>query len=401
MPMYMYKCFTCGAEFSSKQIEEKELYLCPNCVSTDKKSTPLRGCLQIYYDYDKLKEIYTKKFFQMVFPGNIFNFIRLLPLERFPQNDLVKRIILPQNSLYNIHYNKIMEHVFVLDETHNPTYSYKDRASLLVLAKAIELRKDTICTASTGNAASSMSGLCAMADIISKVYVPKNIPDEKLLQMKMFGADVVKVDGTYDDAYDISIEKSKKYGWYNRNTAYNPLTTEGKKSGAFDIFIQLGGNPPNKVFVPTGDGGIISGIFKGFYDLLQLGLIENIPQLIAVQSEGSCGIIDYLENGTFMYKESTTIADSISVNAPRNLYMAVDSIKKSEGFGIRVSDKEILKAEKYLAQRHGYFVEPSAAAAWAGFEKCSENIPRDETVVILLTGSGMKDMKNASRALQE
>ncbi|HEX38357.1 MAG TPA: threonine synthase [Candidatus Cloacimonetes bacterium] len=335
----------------------------------------------------------------MVFPGNIFNFLRLLPLEHFPANDIITRVMLPQNSLHKVSYKSI-EKLYILDETHNPTYSYKDRASMLVLAKAIELGKDTICTASTGNAASSMSGLCAMAGISSKVFVPKNIPDEKLMQMKMYGADVVKIDGSYDDAYGISIEESKKHGWYNRNTAYNPLTTEGKKSGAFDIYIQLGSDIPNKIFVPTGDGGIISGIYKGFYDLLWLHLIEKIPQLIAVQSERSCGVIDYLESGTFTYTESTTIADSISVNAPRNLYMAVDSIMKSDGFAIKVSDEEILKAEKYLAQKYGYFVEPSAAAAWAGFEKYSESISKDETIVILLTGSGMKDMRNASRALE-
>ncbi len=398
MPMYIYKCFTCGAEYSAKQIEEKELYLCPECESKNKKDSPLIGCLQIFYDYENLKEIYTKQFFKMVFPGNIFNFLRLLPLKHFPPDDLISRVMLPQHSLHRVNYPSY-ERLFFLDETHNPTYSYKDRASMLVLAKAIELGKDTICTASTGNAASSMSALCAMVGMKSKIFVPKTIPMEKFTQIRMYGADVEKIDGCYDDAYDISIEASKKHGWYNRNTAYNPLTTEGKKSGAYDIVIQLGGSTPDKIFVPTGDGGIISGLYKGFYDLMQLDLIKRIPHLIAVQSEGSSGIVDYLESSKFHYNESNTLADSISVNAPRNLYMAVDSINKSKGFGIKVTDEEILEAEKYLAKNHGYFVEPSAAAAWAGFEKYAENISNDETVVILLTGCGLKDMKNAIRAL--
>ena len=287
-----------------------------------------------------------------------------------------------------------------MDETHNPTFSYKDRASMLVLAKALELGKDTICTASTGNAASSISGLCAMVGVRSKIFVPQSIPHEKLTQIQMYGADVEKINGSYDDAYDISIEESKKHGWYNRNTAYNPLTTEGKKSGAFDIFMQMNCKEPDKVFVPTGDGSIISGIYKGFYDLKQLELIEKIPQLISVQAEGSSGIIDYLETGEFTYKESDTLADSISVNAPRNLYMAANAIKSTNGFGVKVSDDEILKAEKYLSQQHGYFVEPSAAAAWAGFIKYNEQShPEGEKMVVLLTGSGLKDIKNAERAL--
>jgi threonine synthase len=217
----------------------------------------------------------------------------------------------------------------------------------------------------------------------------------------MYGAEVEKINGSYDDAYDISINESKRHGWYNRNTAYNPLTTEGKKSGAFDIFLQLNCKAPDKVFVPTGDGSIISGIYKGFYDLKQLDLIEKIPGLIAVQAEGSSGIIDYFESNEFLYKESSTIADSISVSAPRNLYMAVDALVKTAGFGIKVSDDEILTAEKYLGQQHGYFVEPSAAAAWAGFIKYGkQSEAKDETIVVLLTGSGLKDIKNAERALQ-
>jgi threonine synthase len=306
---------------------------------------------------------------------------------------------LPVHSLFMIDKDKFRD-VYVLDETHNPTYSYKDRASMLVLAKALELGKDTICTASTGNAASSMSGLCAMVGVRSKIFVPKTIPKEKLTQIKMYGADVEKIDGCYDDAYDISIDQSRIHGWYNRNTAYNPLTTEGKKSGAFDIFLQMNCKAPDKVFVPTGDGSIISGIYKGFFDLKQLDLIEKMPQLIAVQAEGSSGIIDYIETGKFTYKESDTLADSISVNAPRNLYMAAHAVKNTDGFGIKVNDDEILQAEKYLSQKYGYFVEPSAAAAWAGFIKYNEQSnSKGEKIVILLTGSGLKDVKNAQKAL--
>ncbi len=399
MKNYYYTCFSCGEKWSSDEIEENDHYLCPNCADKNKPQSPLVGCLRILYDYKVLKTEYTLDFFKESTPGNIFQFPLLLPLKREVQDILKTRMSLPCNSLSKIAFDSDNS-VLILDDTHNPTFSYKDRASVLVLAKSFELGKDAICTASTGNAASSISGLCAMVGMTSKIFVPQSIPHEKLTQIKMFGADVEKIKGSYDDAYDISIEESKKHGWYNRNTAYNPLTTEGKKSGAYDIFLQMNCEAPDKVFVPTGDGSIISGIFKGFYDLKQLDLIEKIPQLIAVQAEGSSGIIDYFESGTFHYKESNTLADSISVNAPRNLYMAADDIKRTDGFGIKVSDDEILSAEKYLSQQHGYFVEPSAAAAWAGFIKYNEEFHQNnEKIVILLTGSGLKDIKNAQKAL--
>lgn len=399
MKDYYYKCFSCDATCSSDEIEEHDYYLCPNCADKNKPYSPLVGCLQIHYDYDHLKTQYDKNYFKKIQPGNIFRFPLLLPLKINPPDIIKTRMSLPVHSLFMIDKDKFRD-VYVLDETHNPTYSYKDRASMLVLAKALELGKDTICTASTGNAASSMSGLCAMVGVRSKIFVPKTIPKEKLTQIKMYGADVEKIDGCYDDAYDISIDQSRIHGWYNRNTAYNPLTTEGKKSGAFDIFLQMNCKAPDKVFVPTGDGSIISGIYKGFFDLKQLDLIEKMPQLIAVQAEGSSGIIDYIETGKFTYKESDTLADSISVNAPRNLYMAAHAVKNTDGFGIKVNDDEILQAEKYLSQKYGYFVEPSAAAAWAGFIKYNEQSnSKGEKIVILLTGSGLKDVKNAQKAL--
>ena len=400
MKNYYYTCFSCGEKWSSDEIEKNDHYLCPNCADKNKPHSPLVGCLRVLYEYDTIKTVYPLEFFQKKKPGIIFQFPLLLPLQKEVTELMKTRMALPDNSLNKIAFES-SHSVFILDDTHNPTFSYKDRASMLVLAKALELGKDTICTASTGNAASSISGLCAMVGVRSKIFVPQSIPHEKLTQIQMYGADVEKINGSYDDAYDISIEESKKHGWYNRNTAYNPLTTEGKKSGAFDIFMQMNCKEPDKVFVPTGDGSIISGIYKGFYDLKQLELIEKMPQLISVQAEGSSGIIDYLETGEFAYKESDTLADSISVNAPRNLYMAVDALKRTAGFGIKVSDDEILRAEKYLSQQHGYFVEPSAAAAWAGFIKYNEQShPEGEKMVVLLTGSGLKDIKNAQKALQ-
>ena len=152
----------------------------------------------------------------------------------------------------------------LLDETRNPTLSYKDRATSLVVLKAIELGINEIAAASTGNAGSSLAGICARLGLSARIYVPQNIPDAKRIQIKAYGAKLEVVDGDYDKAFDVCLEESKKNNWYNRNTAYNPLTIEGKKSAAYDIFISTQGIIHDVILVPVGDGVIISGIFKGF-----------------------------------------------------------------------------------------------------------------------------------------
>jgi len=397
---YYYQCFCCEKKFAPDSIEGNDYYLCPECDKKNKKGMPLKGVLQIFYDYQELKKKYTKTYISKIVPGNIFAFSDLIPLNKNVPK-IFQNLALPTNSFKKIYHPK-QENLFVLDETHNPTFSYKDRASVLVAAKAMELGKNTICAASTGNAASSISGVCSTVGLQAKIFVPASIPQEKLIQIKIYGADVKKIDGDYDKAFDLAIEASHKNGWYNRNTAFNPLTVEGKKSAAYDIFLQNKGKMPDKIFVPVGDGVIISGIYKGFYDLLQLDLITKIPQLVAVQSENSCAVIDFLLDNEFILKKATTLADSISVNAPRNLFLAAESVKKSSGIGIKVTDDEILRAEKYLGQKQGLFVEPAAAAAWAGYEKyIKENNGFKEKTVVLLTGCGLKDAKNARKIVEK
>ncbi|PIQ11533.1 MAG: threonine synthase [Ignavibacteriales bacterium CG18_big_fil_WC_8_21_14_2_50_31_20] len=282
-----------------------------------------------------------------------------------------------------------------MDETRNPTLSYKDRASSLVALKAIELGINEIAAASTGNAGSSLAGICARLSLKSHIYVPKNIPNAKRIQIEAYGANIVVVDGDYDFAFDKCLEDSKTNNWYNRNTAYNPLTIEGKKSAAYDIFIQTNGKIPDVIFVPVGDGVIISGIYKGFSELLKLGWIEKLPQLIGVQSEKSDAVVRYINNNEFVYKPATTIADSISAGAPRNLYFAVNAIKESFGEAISVSDKNILQSQKEFIVETGVLCEPSSAATYAAYKIfLDENRLQNKTVLLLITGNGLKDVES-------
>ncbi|KUG25448.1 threonine synthase [hydrocarbon metagenome] len=391
MKNYYYKCTACNKNYTSAEIESNKIYLCPNCGSCE-KNQPLKGVLSIEYDYEHLKNIYTKDKFLSFTAGQIWSYPQLWPIDfnKDDRNDLEK-LSLPSNQI--LRYKIDGRNLLFQDETRNPTYSYKDRASILVALKAKELGINEIAAASTGNAGSSLAGICARLGITSHVFVPKNIPEAKRIQIQSYGANIYLVDGDYDQAFDLCLEISTKNNWYNRNTAYNPLTIEGKKSSAFDIYINLKGRVPRVIFVPVGDGVILSGLHKGFVELKRLELIDYLPKLIAVQAEGSGAVVDFITSEVFEYKPANTIADSISAGAPRNLYLAAKSVKESNGYGIKVSDDEILSAQKELAYKTGLLVEPSCASTFAAYQKVKSNFEKDEKIMLLMTGSGLKDFE--------
>jgi len=390
---YIYNCTNCKSKFHSNEIENNFHYLCPFCGSAE-ENQPLKGVLQIEYAYYEIKKSVTREDFLKLESGKPWLYPKLWPIDFTKvDNSLLEKLTLPSNTI--LHYQFGSSGFSILDETRNPTLSYKDRASSLVALKAMELRVTEIAAASTGNAGSSLAGICARLGLTSHIYVPKNIPDAKRIQIEAYGANIVIVDGDYDLAFDKCLEDSKTNNWYNRNTAYNPLTIEGKKSAAYDIFIQTKGNIPDIIFVPVGDGVIISGIHKGFSELLKLGWIDKLPQLIGVQSEKSDAIVRYINNGVFEYQPANTIADSISAGAPRNLHLAVKAIKESGGNAIAISDEEILSSQKELIKATGVLCEPSSAATYAGYKRLlSQNALHGKFVLLLITGNGLKDIES-------
>ena len=390
---YFYKCFDCGKEFSSKQIEDNFVYLCPVCGKAE-RNKPLKGVLTVEYDYKSLKKKLSKEKFLKLTPGKFWQYKSLWPLKKYPSNEILARLELCSSPVlkYNINGKQLQ----FFDDTRNPTLSYKDRASSIVALKALELGISEISAASTGNAGSSLAGICARLGIKSHIFVPSTIPDAKRIQIQSFGANIYMVAGTYDDAFDLCLEISSRRNIYNRNTAYNPLTIEGKKSAAFDMFIQLKGKLPDIIFVPVGDGVIISGLFKGFYDLKKLGWIKKYPRLVGVQAKGSDALVRYLEKRKFVFRSASTVADSICAASPRNLYMAAAAIRLTDGFAISVSDDNILQAQNYLSQSTGLFVEPSCAASFAGYKKfiSMNKGTLKKNVLLMMTGNGLKDINS-------
>ncbi|MEA2041883.1 MAG: threonine synthase [Bacteroidota bacterium] len=392
---FIYRCNDCHTEYNSEGIH----YLCPKCARKNSSDKPPLGVLKVIYDYDKIATDSVGKHKDLLSELGENNFLDLLPIKNSASlpNLNVGNTPLYKHTFKN---NKTGCNLFFKDDSQNPTYSYKDRASAIVSAFAKENGIDTIVAASTGNAGSSLAGICAVQNQKAVIMVPEKAPKAKLTQIMMYGAEIVPVKGTYDDAFDLSIAATKKFGWYNRNTAYNPLTIEGKKTAAFELCRQMPA-PPDYVFVPVGDGCIIAGIYKGFEDLLQLGIIKTIPVIVAVQSSGSNNLVANM-NDTFTVKPADTLADSISVDIPRNFYMARNFIRKYKGKTIEVSDNDILHASKKLSKTYGLFSEPAAATAYAGFLAFAEkqNLPNNSNVAIMLTGSGLKDLDAVQPLLQ-
>lgn len=390
---FIYRCNDCGKEYPGN----KTMYLCPRCSAKNLSDSPPKGVLKTVYDYTGLKK---KKRDFSYFSKN--GFIDLLPFNSIKSLPALRVGSTPLYCFDKLNGKELDYKLFLKDDSQNPTFSFKDRASAVVSAYALEKGYNTIVAASTGNAGSSLAGMCAAQNQKAIVMVPEKAPVAKLTQILMYGAKIVPVKGTYDDAFDLSIKATKKFGWYNRNTAFNPFTIEGKKTVSYELFEQLNNRIPDRIFVPVGDGVIISGVYKGFEDLLELGFIEKMPVIVMVQSENSDNLARNIKSDVFKIKPSTTLADSISVDIPRNFHMAKQFILKYRGEFITVADKEILAASSLLSKNTGIFAEPAAATAFAGllaYDKKGKLAGKSKNV-ILLTGSGLKDLKSVSGLLK-
>ncbi|MFQ5943575.1 MAG: threonine synthase, partial [Anaerolineales bacterium] len=296
------------------------------------------------------------------------------------------------------------------DDGRNPTASFKDRASALVVARAAEIEAGTVVTASTGNAGAALAGMAAAANVPAVILAPANAPQAKVAQLLIYGAQVVLVDGNYDQAFDLSLQAAEEYGWYCRNTGYNAFTAEGKKTAAFEICEQLTGlgaaswEAPDAVFVSVGDGNIITGLHKGFKDLFELEWIDHIPRLYGIQSTGSAAVTNAFQAGAKEIHpvESDTIADSISVDLPRDGLRALRAVRETRGAMIAVEDQAILQAISKLGPE-AIFAEPAGATAYAGLETAVESsqVSADEGIVVVITGSGLKDVPAAMSAAGE
>ena len=399
-----YRCSLCGEEYSPVDVT----YTCPKDG----------GNLDVVLDYDAIKNKYKPEDLLSRTDPSLWRFLPLLPVLE-PQGESTPLHVAggtPVFKITSLAAKHGLQNLWLKDESRNPTASFKDRASAIVVTRAQEIGAEVVVTASTGNAGAALAGMAAAAGQKAVIFAPKTAPKAKIAQLRIFGAKVLLVDGTYDDAFDLAVSAANEFGWYCRNTGYNPFTAEGKKTAAFEIWEwwehthrtwheQFGtdvDHAPLTIFVSVGDGNIISGIHKGFKELFQLGWIARVPRIIGVQAEGSAAISNafHANTETITPVSSKTIADSIAVDLPRDGVRAIRAVKETGGTYVNVSDEEILNAIADLGKA-GVFAEPAGAAAYAGLIKGASAgiVGGEDPILVLNTGSGLKDIGAAMNAV--
>ncbi len=390
-----YRCTLCGRTFEPDQV----IYTCPDDG----------GNLDVILKYDQLKSISPWDLINTK-EESLWRYYPLIPVDVLIGEHTPLRAAgwTPVFAVPRIATRLGLKNLWIKDESRNPTASFKDRASGVVVARAHEIGAQVVVTASTGNAGAALAGMAAAVGQKAVIFAPKTAPPAKIAQLLVYGAQVILVDGNYDAAFDLTIEASNEFGWYCRNTGYNPFTVEGKKTAAFEIWEKIltgelihSEENPLAVFVSVGDGNIISGIHKGFKDLYEIGQLEHMPRLFGVQSEGSAAVANAFFAGTEEIQPvaANTIADSISVDLPRDGVRAVRAAVQTGGQYIVVSDQAILDGITALGSV-GIFAEPAGAAAFAGLIKAIQQgiISEDDPVIVINTGSGLKDIKAAMQA---
>lgn len=387
-----YKCTLCD-EFYELGASHMT---CPSCGE--------KGILDVIYDYEGIKKVFNKAILADRTEYSIWRYKELLPVE---ETHLSKTLAVGWTPLYesvNLRDCLGLSRLYIKDEGMNPTASLKDRASVIAVVKAIEVGKDTICCSSTGNAASSLAGNAAKLGLKTVIFVPKRAPIGKLTQLLIYGATVISVEGDYKETFDLSKAAIDHFGYYNRNAAINPFLVEGKKTVALEIAEQLDFEVTDWVCVSVGDGCTIGSVYKGFYDLYQLGMISKIPKILGIQAEGCAPIYRAFKNNRPLEPEAeNTLADSIAVGIPRNPIKALRAVKLSHGDYMAVSDEAILEAMSLLGKTEGIFSEPAGATGLAGLIEALKMgvISHDESVTIISTGNGLKDIDGGRKAAGE
>jgi len=393
-----FKCSLCDQEYGPSDV----VYTCPADG----------GNLDVILDYARLKVELDPGDFIDRRRASMWRYLPLLPVESAGGGvtPLQAAGWTPVFKTSRLAQHIGLEKLWIKDESRNPTASFKDRASALVVRRAREIGSEIVVTASTGNAGAALAGMAAAVGQKAVIFAPKDAPPAKIAQLLVYGAQVLLVNGTYDEAFDLSVEASTEFGWYCRNTGYNPFTAEGKKTAAFEIWEWYLDSEYNfklsdlNLFVSVGDGNIISGIHKGFKDLVALGWIDKPPRIFGVQAQGSAAITNAFFDGgeRIIPVSSDTMADSISVDLPRDGVRAVRAARQTGGSYILVSDRQILEAIAALGIV-GIFAEPAGATSYAGLVKAADlgAVGGDDPILVLNTGSGLKDVKAAMQAVVE
>lgn len=372
------KCRECGKEFPPTKI-----YACEHCFSP----------LEVVYDLDYIrldKEIFKNR------PHSLWRYYELLPIV-----DETKIVDLgagytPLRECNRLAKKLGIKKLYIKDDTVNPTGSFKDRPASVAISKAFEFDFKTIGCVSTGNLAAATAAHAAKAGIPCYVFIPINTEMNKILQTAIYGAKIITVRGTYDEANRLAAEALDEYKLALVNVNIRPYYVEGSKTLIFEICEQLGWRAPYNIIVPVGSGALLCAIWRGLKQLMEINLINEIEtRIIGAQPEGCSPIVKAFKsnlNDVFPIEKPETIAKSLAIGDPGDGIYALKTIRESNGIAESANDEEILEGIKLLAENEGIFTEPAGGVTIAVLKKLIElgKISRDEEVVCCITGSGFK-----------
>lgn len=387
------RCVKCSSTYRFAD----QRYTCPKCG--------LEGILDIEYDYERiLRRGFSAQSLAASPHRSIWRYLPLLPLPDDIELPPLSVGMTPVYAFPVLAKRWGVGKVFIKDDGRQPTASFKDRASSVAVLAAKSQGFHEIACASTGNAASSLAGWSAHVGLKAYIFVPATAPEAKVVQLRIFRANVLLVEASYDRTWELCQEAATLFGWYNRNAGVNPVMVEGKKTCGLEIAEQMKDEMPDWVSVSVGDGCTIAGIWKGLWEMKRLGIISKVPRLLATQAEGANPVDKAIRAGADVVtpQGADTIADSISVGHPRNGIKALRAIRESHGVTISVSDREILAGMAELAATTGVFGEPAGVAGIAGIKRAREAgiIRPEESVLHVVTGNGLKDIQSATKAAE-
>lgn len=380
-------CVECGRRYGPRQ-----RFTCEDCGE--------KGILDVTYDYEEVARTFDRASLERREPW-MWRYKELLPIDEFSELPSLQVGMTPIYGAPRLAEWVGLAGLWLKDDCRNPTGSFKDRASAIGVVKAQEAGKKIIAAASTGNAASSLAGMAAATGLKAVLFVPDDTPEPILAQLLIFGATVFRVKGSYDEAYELCQRAVEKYGWYNRNCAVNPFLIEGKKTCGLEIAEQLAEKMPDWVVVSVGDGCTLAGIHKGLSEMHRLGITSGVPKILGVQAENVAAMADAEVEREVQAESPKTLASSIRVGNPRNWKRAIDAVRGSEGAYITCSDDDIIEAMREMAQRAAIFGEPAGVAGLAGLKRAVARgvVDADATALVVVTGSGMKDIRSAMQAI--
>ena len=372
------KCKECG-----HQVGIKPLHVCEQCF----------GPYEVEYDYEAMKGKVTRESIQKG-PKSLWRYKDLLPVEK-PVTGFHSGFT-PLKKADRLGRELGCPNLWIKDDSCNyPTYSYKERVVSVAISKAVDFGFDTVGCASTGNLANSTAAHAAQAGIRCFVMIPHDLEQGKVLGSLVFGPTMVRIRGTYDDVNRLCTEIADKYGWAIVNVNLRPYYTEGAKTYGFEIAEQLGWTLPQHTIVPTAGGTILPKVYKAYQELITLGLVEDTgPRIYSAQAAGCNPVVKAIHKGVDIIEpqKPNTIAKSIAIGNPADGYYVYNAVKDSGGWGESATDREIVDAIKLLAKTEGIWTEPAGGTTLAVAMKLIQQgrIPKDDSIVVSITGNGLK-----------